>query len=105
MIAPNPLDTRTAGSADDSGAGLLMFFVFIAAVLTSTGAVALIALAGTWWVLGLSFAIHAVMTALVVLTIVHVMAGRVRFTAERDRPQPAPDARPAARGSRPATAL
>jgi membrane protein implicated in regulation of membrane protease activity len=77
-------------------------------VLTSTGAVALIALAGTWWVLGLGFAIHAVMTALVVLTIVHAMAGRVRSTAERDRPRPAPDARPGAgRSGRtgPATAL
>jgi membrane protein implicated in regulation of membrane protease activity len=108
MIAPDPLDTRTAGPADDSGDGLLMFFVFIAAVLTSTGAVALIALAGTWWVLGLGFAIHAVVTALVVLTIVHVMAGRVRLTAERDRPRPAPDARPGARRSGrtgPATAL
>ena len=79
MSAPTPWSTRTAGPADDSGDGLLMFFVFIAAVLTSTGAVALIALAGTWWVLGLGFAIHAVMTALVVLTIVHAMAGRAQL--------------------------
>ena len=85
-----------------------MFFVFTAAVLTSTGAVAVIALVGTWWVLGLGFAIHAGMTVLVVLTTVDVMAGRARFGAERDRPRPAPDARSGARGrgrTGPATAL
>jgi membrane protein implicated in regulation of membrane protease activity len=91
--------------ATDSGDGLLMFFVFIAAVLTSTGAVALIALVDTWWALGLGFAIHVVMTALVVLTIVQVMAGRARATTERDRPWSIPDARPGAQRSRPATAL
>ena len=108
MIVPNPLDTRAVGPGDDSGDGLLMFFVFTAAVLTSTGAVALIALVGTWWMLGLGFAVHAVMTGLVVLTIVDVMAGRARFTVERDRPRPALDARSGARGrgrTGPVTAL
>jgi hypothetical protein len=56
----------------------------------------------------LGFAVHAVMTGLVVLTIVDVMAGRARFTVERDRPRPALDARSGARGrgrTGPVTAL
>jgi hypothetical protein len=62
-----------------------MLFVFVTAVLTSTGAVALIALAGTWWMLGVGFAIHVAMTAAVVLTIVYVMASHRRSSAGRAR--------------------
>ena len=79
---PHP---KPAGPDDDAGGGLLMLFVFIAAVLTSTGAVALIALAGTWWMLGVGFAIHVAMTAAVVLTIVYVMASHRRSSAGRAR--------------------
>jgi hypothetical protein len=74
-----------AGPDDDAGGGLLMLFVFVTAVLTSTGAVALIALAGTWWMLGVGFAIHVAMTAAVVLTIVYVMASHRRSSASRAR--------------------
>jgi hypothetical protein len=63
-----------------------MFVVFVAAVLTSTAAVVLIALLGEWWVLGFGFAIHVIMTAFVVLTIVQVMAGSHRSIAGRDGP-------------------
>lgn len=49
----------------------------------------LIAVVGTWWVLGFGFAIHVIMTAVVVLTIVHVIAGRRRI-ADRDRHSPCP---------------
>jgi uncharacterized membrane protein len=93
MTAPNPTNASAGSRAADSGDGLLMFLVFIAAVGISTGAVVLIALAGTWWILGFGFAIHAIMTAVVLTTIVHVMAGRARARAERDRPSPAPDSR------------
>ena len=92
MTRPDP-NTRPAGPADDTGGGLLMFLVFTAAVLVSTGAVALIALVGTWWMLGFGFALHVAMTALVVLTIIHVMDGRARAIADRDRPSPSPDRR------------
>ncbi|MEO6859045.1 MAG: hypothetical protein ABI323_10735 [Solirubrobacteraceae bacterium] len=78
------LNTRPAGLADDTGDGLLMFSVFTAAVLISTAAVVLIALVDEWWMLGFGFAIHVIMTTVVVLTIVHVMASRQRSIAERD---------------------
>src|SRR5437763_1123284 len=81
---PDRPNTRLPVSSDDDGDGLLMFLVFIVAVLTSTAAVVLIALLGEWWVFGFGLAIHVVMTAIVVLTIVQVMAGRHRSTADRD---------------------
>jgi hypothetical protein len=43
--------------------------------------------------LGLAFAVHVGMTAVVVLTIIHVMDGRARAIADRDRPSPSPDRR------------
>ena len=84
---------RAPGPADHSGSGLAMFVVFTAAVLIVTGAVALLALVGGWWMLGLAFAVHVGMTAVVVLTIIHVMDGRARAIADRDRPSPSPDRR------------
>ena len=82
---------RAPGPADDSGSGLVMFVVFAAAVLIVTGAVALLALLGGWWMLGLAFAVHVGMTAVVVLTILHVMDGRARAISDRDRPSPSAD--------------
>jgi hypothetical protein len=46
-VTPGPADARLAGPADDAGGGLFLFLVFIGAVLSSTGAVVLIALADT----------------------------------------------------------
>jgi hypothetical protein len=43
--------------------------------------------------LGLAFAVHVGMTAVVVLTIIHVMDGRARAITDRDRPSPSPDRR------------
>jgi hypothetical protein len=40
---------------DDSGGGLAMFLIFSSAVLIATGGVALIALVGAWWMVGLAF--------------------------------------------------
>ena len=55
--------------ADDRGYGLAMFLIFAAALIV-TGAVALLALVGSWSMLGVAFAVHVVMTALVTLAIV-----------------------------------
>jgi hypothetical protein len=61
-----------------------MFVGFIVAVLTSTAAVVLIALLDEWWVVGFGFAIHVMVTAIVVLTIVHAMGGSHRSIAQRN---------------------
>ena len=83
-FSPGAPEARLQGSGDNAGDGLLMFVVFTVAVLTSTAAVVLIALLGEWWVLGFGFAIHVIMTAFVLLTIVQVMAGPHRSIAGRD---------------------
>ena len=70
---PDPLDFAPL---DDSGSGLTMFLIFTAAVLIITGAVALMALVGTWWTLGVAFATHIVMTIIVMGTIWTVMKDR-----------------------------
>lgn len=62
--------------SDDSGAGLAMFLIFTAAVLIVSGAVAIVALVGTWWALAAGFAAHIVLTTVVILTIYRVMSGR-----------------------------
>ncbi|MGH2869403.1 MAG: hypothetical protein ACRDNK_17800 [Solirubrobacteraceae bacterium] len=108
MITSNPPTARPAGVADDSGDGLLMFLMFTAAVLISTGAVVLIAVVGTWWILGFGFGIHVILTVVVMLTIVHVMTGRARAIADRDPHSSVPDSRLEARPqprTRPVTAL
>lgn len=82
---------------DDSGAGLAMFAIFTTAVLIVTGAVVLVALVGGWWILAVAFAIHALMTTVVLVTIISVMNGRPgpALTAHRPRLSAArPDPRP-----------
>jgi membrane protein implicated in regulation of membrane protease activity len=71
--------------ADDRGGGLALLIVFTTAVLITTGTVALLALVGTWWMLGVAFAVLAGMTAVVVLTILDLIDGHGRATANRDR--------------------
>jgi hypothetical protein len=82
-VTPDPANTRLPASGDDDGDGLLLFLVFIVGALTSTAGVVLIALLGEWWVFGFGLAVHAIMTAIVVLTIVQVMTGRHRSIAHR----------------------
>ncbi|HEX8977308.1 MAG TPA: hypothetical protein VF781_12400 [Solirubrobacteraceae bacterium] len=65
---------------DDSGGGLAMFVIFTTAVLLVTGTVVLVALVGGWWIVGAAVAIHVLMTALVIATIVTVMNGRTGVT-------------------------
>jgi fatty acid desaturase len=69
-------NTTSRRLADDRGYGLAMFLIFAAAALIVTDAVALLALVGSWWMLGVAFAVHVAMTALVTLTIVGAMNGR-----------------------------
>ncbi|MGH2885623.1 MAG: hypothetical protein ACRDPA_23475 [Solirubrobacteraceae bacterium] len=86
-----PADPRASEPADDSGQGLAMLVIFTAAALIVTGAVALLALVNSWWMLGVAFAVHVAMTAVVMLAILHAMAGHTRAIAVRDRLSPAQD--------------
>lgn len=70
---------------DDTGLGLVMFLIFTAAVLIVTGAVALLALVNSWWVLGVAFAVYIAMTTVVMLTVVHALSSRTRPMPERQR--------------------
>ena len=61
----NTAEITTLAPGDDRGTGLAMFLIFATAVLIVTGAVAILALINTWWVLGLAFGIHVLMTTVV----------------------------------------
>jgi fatty acid desaturase len=84
MNAPSP-QGRSAAFVDDSRDGLIMFFVFTAAVVIVTGAVALLAVVGTWWMRAVAFAVHVAMTMVVVLTIGHVMTNGASARSTRGR--------------------
>jgi hypothetical protein len=86
--------------ADDTHDGLAMLLVFIVAVLTVTGAVAALAVIGTWWTLGFVVAVHAIATVVVGLTIVWVMTGRPEAMRSRASSPPEDEARAVARRSR-----
>jgi len=75
---------------EDSAQGLAMFVIFTGAVLFVTGTVALLALVGSWWMLGVAFAIHAAMTAVVTLMLLHVMTEPKRTIPVGDRHSPRP---------------
>lgn len=67
-------------SVDDSSQGLALFVLFTLAVLIVTGAVALLALVTSWWVLGLAFAVHVLFTVIVGTAVFMVLgAGRPPF--------------------------
>jgi hypothetical protein len=89
--------------ADDTRDGLAMLLVFIVAVLIVTGAVAALAVIGTWWMLGLVVGVHALATVVVGLTIVWVMTGRPEAMRSRASLPPEDEARSVARRSRPAS--
>jgi membrane protein implicated in regulation of membrane protease activity len=81
-------DSSTLALADDRGTGVVMFVTFTVACLIVTGAVAMLALIDTWWVLGLAFGIHVIMTAVVGVTVLTALddgalapAGRARRDA------------------------
>lgn len=54
-----------AGNSDDSGRGQALFFLFVGAVALVTGAVAALALLGSWWLLGVVFGVHLLVTLIV----------------------------------------
>ncbi len=61
----NVIQTMSRSGGDDRGLGLAMLVIFTAAALIVTGAVAMLALIGSWWMLGLAFGVHLLMTAAV----------------------------------------
>ncbi len=73
---------RRLPGADDTGLGLTMFVIFTAAALIVTGAVALLALVGSWWMLAVAFALHVAMTSVVTLAISHALDSRTVATYE-----------------------
>lgn len=92
MTDPVP-GTQSVILTDDSSDGLTMFLVFTAAVLIATGAVAVLAVIGTWWMLAAAFAIHVAMTSVVVLAISHAMGGAQPLNSASKR-TPLPPPRP-----------
>jgi hypothetical protein len=86
--------------ADDTRDGLAMLLVFIVAVLTVTGAVAALAVIGTWLMLGLVVGVHGIATVVVGLTIVWVMTGRPEAMRSRASSPPEDETRAVARRSR-----
>jgi membrane protein implicated in regulation of membrane protease activity len=80
-------DSRSsAGSADDGGSGLVMLVVFAAAALVVTGAVAILALAGSWWMPAAAFGVHVVMTSVVTASVFNALnGGSVALRSGADR--------------------
>ena len=76
-------DSQASVPLDDSGAGLAMFVIFVSAVLIVTGAVALVALVDAWWMVGVGFGIHVLMTTVVVASIVSALNGRASAVTDR----------------------
>lgn len=88
-------NSQASVALDDSGAGLAMIVIFTTAVLIVTGGIVLVALVGGWWIVGVAFAIHVLMTTAVVATIVSVLNGRAsagtgRVPVEGRRPETRP---------------
>jgi hypothetical protein len=79
---------------DDRGLGLVLFVVFVSAVLFMTGVVAFLALSAAWWVLGLVYGIDLLVTS-VVGTLVYTVLG------DGKRRQKADSRQQLSRGSRP----
>lgn len=67
-------DDSAPTSVDDSGLGLMLFVVFVSAVLLISGAVAFLSMFAAWWVLGLVFGIDLLVTG-VVGTVVFTVLG------------------------------
>jgi hypothetical protein len=55
--------------ANQTGYGMVMFYVFSAAVLAITFAVCALALVNTWWMLGVVFGLHLAVTTWVCVVI------------------------------------
>ncbi len=77
-------DIGTLARSDDSAMGLAMFVIFTAAALIVTGAVALLALINTWWLLGLAFAVHVIMTTVVGFVVFSALSGETGAIRDRE---------------------
>ncbi len=64
-----PTATREVEDANQARYGVVMFYVFSAAVLTITFSVCLLALVTRWWMLGVVFGIHLAVTGWVCIVI------------------------------------
>lgn len=89
------LVSRTAlESADDSGQGLALFVLFTIAVLVVTSAVGFLALLTSWWVLGVVFAVHVLVTVIVGTAVFNVLSTGKPSLATDDRAQLRPASGP-----------
>lgn len=88
----NTTNIGTLGLADDSGMGLAMFAIFTAACLIVTGAVAILAFINAWWVLGLAFGIHVLMTTAVGYAVFSALSGDAASLREPARSRAADEA-------------
>lgn len=71
---PLELPASTSDEASDSGRGLVLFFVFVAAVLVMVLAVWLAAAVGQWWILIAVFALDLIVTAAVMGVVIWMLA-------------------------------
>lgn len=71
---PTLVSDDAAASADDSGQGLALFVLFTVAVLVVTGAVGFLALFTSWWVLGIIFGVHVLLTVVVGTAVFSVLS-------------------------------
>lgn len=55
-------------------AGLFLLLTFMAALTVMVGAIAILALANTWWVLVVAFGVDLVVTAIVLASIMWIMS-------------------------------
>lgn len=85
--AATPVDD-VSPPVDDSGQGLILFVVFVAAVLLITGAVAFLALFTAWWVLGLVFVLDVLVTSVVGTAVFTVLGDRkLHHKSDHGRPE------------------
>lgn len=81
-------------SVDDSGQGQTLFVLFVMAALFVTGAVALLALVSSWWMLGLAFGLHVLATTVVSAAVFSAFGsgrlGRKGAACTPARPSPDP---------------
>ncbi len=85
MINDETAEMSMLDSDDDRGMGLALFLIFSGACLIVTGAVAMIALIDTWWVLGFAFGVHVLMTAAVGLAVFSALSRRAEASRDADR--------------------
>lgn len=69
-----------------TGYGQLILFGFTAAVLFVTGTVAILCFVTSWWMLGLVFGMHLLVTAGVSYLIARVLTGQARSQANAAKP-------------------